>query len=63
MNHSMHNADSMTHMKVFALGLFCALVVAAIGKYGHIGTTDLGTAPLVKAGRTITMTGDSPVIR
>ena len=50
-------------MKVFALGLFCALVVAAVGEYGHIGTTDLGTAPLVKADRTITMTGDSPVIR
>jgi hypothetical protein len=63
MNHSMHSADSRTHMKVFALGLFCALVVAAVGTYGHIGATDVSTEPLVKAGRTITMTGDSPVIR
>jgi hypothetical protein len=63
MNHSMYNADCRTHIKVIGLGLVCALLVAAVGKYGHIGTTNLGTAPLVKAGRTIAMTGDPPVIR
>ena len=63
MNHSMHNADSRTHLKVISLGLVCALVVAAVGTYGHIGTADIGASPLVKAGRAITMTGDSPVIR
>lgn len=63
MNHSMYNADYRTHVKVVALGFVCALLVAAVGKYGHIGASDPGTAPLVKAARTIAMSGDSPVIR
>ena len=63
MNHSMQNADSRTHAKVFALGLACALVVAAVGEYGHLGSNELGAAPLVKASRTIAVTGDPPVLR
>jgi hypothetical protein len=63
MNHSMYNADYRTHIKVIGLGLVCALLVAAVGKYGHIGPVDLGTAPLVKVGRMTAMSGDTPVIR
>ena len=63
MNHSMHNADSRTHVKVVALGFICALAVAAVGTYGHIGTTDGGSVPLVKASRTISVSGDTLVIR
>jgi len=63
MNHSMYNADRRTHMKVVALGLVCGLLVSVVGIFGHIGTTDLGAAPLVKAGRMITMSGDTPAIR
>jgi hypothetical protein len=50
-------------MKVVALGLVGALLVAAVGTFGHIGATDLGMAPLVKADRTTAMSGDTPVIR
>lgn len=63
MNHSMYSADYRTHIKIIGLGLACALLVAAVGEYGHIGTTGVGAAPLVKAGHTIVMTGDPPVIR
>jgi len=63
MNHSMYNADHRTHIKIFGLGLACALLVAIVGEFGHIGTTSVGAAPVVKAGRTIVMTGDPLVIR
>jgi hypothetical protein len=62
-NHSMYSADRRTHLKVVVVGLLCATLVAAFGVFSHIGDVDLGTAPLVKAGQTTTLSGHLPAIR
>ena len=63
MNHSMYSADGRTHLKIVVVGLVCAIVVAAVGIFANIGEVDLGTAPLVKAGQPVTMSGKLPAIR
>lgn len=63
MNHSMYSADRRTHLKIVAAGLLFAILVMAIGAFARIGDIDLGTAPLVKADRTTTLTGRLPAIR
>jgi hypothetical protein len=63
MNHSMYSADGRTHLKIVVVGLVCAIVVAAVGILANIGEVDLGTAPLVKAGQPVTMSGKLPAIR
>jgi hypothetical protein len=63
MNHSMYSADRGTHLKIVVIGLVCATVVAVIGIFANVRNLDLGTAPLVKAGQTTTMTGHMPTIR
>jgi hypothetical protein len=57
MNHSLYGADRRTHLKIVIIGLLCAIVVAAIGKFSHIGDLDLGTAQIVKAGQATTFSG------
>ena len=56
-NHSLYGADRRTHLKIVIVGLLCAIVVAAIGKFSHIGDLDLGTAQIVKAGQATTFSG------
>jgi hypothetical protein len=63
MNHSMYSADRRTHLKIVVIGLLCAIVVATIGIFAHVGDLDLGTAPLVKAGQPMTLSGVPPAIR
>jgi hypothetical protein len=63
MNHSMYRADYRTHIKVFTIGLLGALLVVAVGTFGHIGPTDLGTEPLVKAASRTVMSGTLGTIR
>ena len=64
MNHSMYSADRSTHLKIVVIGLVCALVVAAIGIFAHVGSgIDLGTAALVKAGQPTSLSGNIPDIR
>ncbi|HXX50782.1 MAG TPA: hypothetical protein VEI98_05780 [Xanthobacteraceae bacterium] len=64
MNHSMQGADRTTHLKIVVIGLLCAIVVAGIGIFAHVGGgIDLGTAPLVKAGQPTTLSGSIPTIR
>jgi len=63
MSYSMYSADRGTHLKIVVLGLACATLVAAVGIFAHIGTVDLGTAPLVKAGQPAEMSGRLPTIR
>jgi hypothetical protein len=63
MNHSMYSADRGTHLKIVVIGLLCATLVAFIGIFAHIGSIDLGTAALVKAGRPTTVSGGMPTIR
>ena len=62
-NHSMLSADWRTHVKILVVGLLFAGVVAAVGSFSRIGDLDLGTAPLVKAGATTTVSGRLPAIR
>jgi hypothetical protein len=63
MNHSMHSADWRTHVKILAVSLLCAAVVAAVGTFSRVGDLDLGTAPLVKAGAPTAVSGRLPAIR
>ena len=63
MNHSMYSADRRTHLKIIVVGLFCALVFAAVGVFAHISDVDLGTAPLVKAGPATAVSGQLRAIR
>ena len=64
MNHSMYSADRVTHLKIVVIGIACATVVAVVGIFANVGGgLDLGTAPLVKAGQTTTLSGHLPAIR
>jgi hypothetical protein len=64
MNHSIYSADRATHLKIVVIGLLCAILVAAVGIFAHVSSNiDLGTAALVKAGRSATLSGNLPVIR
>jgi hypothetical protein len=63
MNHSIANADRGTHVKIVAVGLSCAILVMLIGTFAHIDNIDLGTAPLVKARPSTTVSGWLPAIR
>ena len=63
MNHSMYNADRLTHLKIVVVGLLLACLVAGIGTLAHVSTVDLGTATLVKPGQTTSVSGQGPVIR
>ncbi|HEX3506706.1 MAG TPA: hypothetical protein VHU22_25265 [Xanthobacteraceae bacterium] len=63
MNHSMYGADRGTHIKIVAVGFLCALLLAAVGKFAHVGSLDLGTAPLVKAGQPSVVSGHLPAVR
>jgi hypothetical protein len=63
-NHSMYGADRGTHLKIVVVGLLCAVVFAAAGRFalGDSGL-DLGTAPLVKAGQPAVVSGQLPTVR
>lgn len=64
MNHSMYSADRATHLKIVVIGLVCATVVAAVGIFANVGSgVNLGTEVLVKAGQSITLSGQLPTIR
>jgi hypothetical protein len=63
MNHSIYSADRRTHLKIVVVGLLCAVLVAAIGTFAHVGDLDLGTTQLVKAGQPTAVTGRLPDIR
>lgn len=63
MTHSMHNADRGTHLKIVIVSLLGATAVAFIATFAHVSDIDLGTAPLVKASQSTTMSGRLPPIR
>jgi hypothetical protein len=63
MNHSMYGADRRTHLKIVVIGLLCATIVAAVGIFANVRDMDLGTAPLVKAGQPMAVSGKLPAIR
>ena len=63
MNHSIYGADRGTHLKIVAVGLLCAVLLAVAGKFAYVSDLDLGTAPLVKASPSTTISGQLPAIR
>lgn len=63
MTHSLYGANRRTHLKIVVVALACAVVVAAVGVFAHVGDLDLGTAPLVKAGMPTEVSGQLPAIR
>jgi hypothetical protein len=62
MSYSMYNADRGTHLRIVVIGLVCASLVAAVGIFSHVGSIDLGTIPLVKAGQPTVVSGHLPSI-
>jgi len=64
MNHSIHNADRTTHVKIVVLALVCATLVAGIGVAARVSGSDTSGSsqrleamiPLVKAGGPIAVT-------
>jgi hypothetical protein len=63
MNHSMYGADRGTHLKIVAVGLLCAVLLAAVGKFARLDSLDLGTAPLVKAGQPAIVSSNPATVR
>jgi hypothetical protein len=59
----MYGADRRTHLKIVVVSLFCAALVSAVGVFAHVSDVDLGTAPLVKAGHSTTLSGNLRAIR
>ena len=63
MNHSIYSANRRTHLKIVVLGLLGAIFVTVVGTFAHVSDIDLGTAPLVKASHSTTVSGRLPAIR
>ncbi len=63
MSHLIHSANRRTHLKIVVVGLLGAILVAVVGTFAHVSDIDLGTAPLVKASQTTTVSGRLPAIR
>ena len=63
MNHLIYTANGRTHLKIVVVGLLGAILVAVVGTFAHVSDIDLGTAPLVKASHTTTVSGRLPAIR
>ena len=56
MNHSLYSADRATHMKIVAVALVAATLVAGIGITARISTDSSLEARVIKAGEPIAMT-------
>ena len=63
MNHLIYSANHRTHLKIVVVGLLGAILVAVVGTFAHVSDIDLGTAPLVKASHSTTVSGRLPAIR
>jgi len=63
MNHLIYNANGRTHLKIVVVGLLGAILVSIVGTFAHVSDIDLGTAPLVRASHTTTVSGRLPAIR
>ncbi len=63
MTHLIYNANRRTHLKIVIIGLLGAILVTVVGTFAHVPDIDLGTAPLVKASQSTTVSGRLPAIR
>jgi len=63
MTHLIYHANRRTHLKILVVGLLGAILVTVVGTFAHVSDIDLGTAPLVKASHSTTVSGRLPAIR
>jgi hypothetical protein len=62
-NHSMHDADRATHVKIVVVALLAAAVVVAIGIAARTETADeIHVARAIKAKSTATLTVEDPSV-
>lgn len=64
MNHSIHSADRMTHLKIVTVALVAGILVAGFGVMARLDQPDGGstqTAHIVKAGKPVVMTSSGAV--
>lgn len=64
MNHSIYSADRTTHLKIVAVALLGAIVVAGVGITARLGADDnVQTAKVIKAGKPVVLTSTSTIVR
>ena len=64
MNHSIHSADSSTHLKIVVVALVAGIAVAGLGISARTSADYSQTAHVIKAGQTMTVTSsDTSVVR
>jgi hypothetical protein len=64
MNHSIHSADRMTHLKIVVVALVAGIGVAGFGIAARTNSNDTQTAHVIRAGKAITITSsDAMVVR
>jgi hypothetical protein len=58
MNHSIHSADRMTHLKIVVVALVAGVLVAGFSLAARTGDSDgtTQTARVIKAGKTVVFT-------
>jgi hypothetical protein len=56
MNHSIYSADRMTHLKVVVVALVAGVLVAGFGISARIGSDEVQTARVMKAGKPVVIT-------
>ncbi|MEH2473798.1 hypothetical protein V1281_005016 [Nitrobacteraceae bacterium AZCC 2161] len=58
MNHSIHSADRMTHLKIVVVALVAGVIVTGFGLAARTGSSDdtTQTARVIKAGKTVVFT-------
>lgn len=59
MNHSIHSADRMTHLKIVVVALVAGIAVAAFGISARTNSDYTQTAHVIKAGKLVTVTSSN----
>ena len=64
MNHSIHSADRATHLKIVVMALIAGIAVAGLGISARVGSGDVQTARVMKAGKPVVLTSsDTSIVR
>jgi hypothetical protein len=64
MNHSIHSADRMTHLKIVVVALVAGIAVAGFAISARSTSDTTQTAHVVKAGKAVTVTSsDASIVR